>query len=176
MKSGVATWQAYNTVGRLRPVQRAGRDGYGDRSLAVSLDRPYDHDGAFLFLVYERKLIKLAERMGLPLAYLTSMDIAADPRPAGRGQRAGLARARRVLDAAGARARDRGPGPRREPGVPGRQRDVPADPARADRARRRTGWSSATRPATQQDPMYGKDNALVTNDFREPRTPTRSRR
>ena len=29
-------------------------------------------------MVYERKLINLAERMGLPLAYLTSMDIASD--------------------------------------------------------------------------------------------------
>src|SRR6202042_2545136 len=53
---------------------------YDNRSYVVSMDRPGDVDGAYLFMVYERKLVNLAERLGLPLAYLTSMDIASDPR------------------------------------------------------------------------------------------------
>ena len=53
---------------------------YDNRSLAVSFDRPYDRTGAYLFLVYEQKLVSMAERMGLPLAYLTGVDIAADAR------------------------------------------------------------------------------------------------
>ena len=45
----------------------------------VSLDRPYDLTGAYLFLAHERNLIQLAERIGVPLAYETSMDLATDP-------------------------------------------------------------------------------------------------
>ena len=74
----MSTWQAYNTWGGYDLYLGPGA-GYANRSLAVSLDRPYDQQGAYLFLVYERKLINLAERLGLPLAYLTSMDIATDP-------------------------------------------------------------------------------------------------
>ena len=43
-------------------------------------DWPYDLDGAHLFPNPERKLVQLAERLGLPLAYQTSMDLAAYPR------------------------------------------------------------------------------------------------
>ena len=42
----------------------------------VSLDRPYGGNGASMFLTYERNAIKLAEQLGIPLAYVTSMDIA----------------------------------------------------------------------------------------------------
>jgi hypothetical protein len=78
LRQAVATWQAYNQWGGYDLYNGPGGIAdYASRSLAVSLDRPYDQDGAFLFLAHERKLIALAERMGLPLAYLTSMDIAA---------------------------------------------------------------------------------------------------
>ena len=43
------------------------------------MDRPYDGKGADLFLAFERKLINVAERLGLPLAYTTSMDLDRDP-------------------------------------------------------------------------------------------------
>ena len=80
IKNGVATWQAYNTWGGYDLYHGPGGiTDYGNRSLAVSLDRPYDASGAFMFLDHERKLIELAERLGLPLAYVTSMDIDADP-------------------------------------------------------------------------------------------------
>ena len=80
IKNGVETWQAYNTWGGYDLYNGPGGVAdYNNRSLAVSLDRPYDQNGAYMFLFHERKLIALAERLGMPLAYVTSMDIAADP-------------------------------------------------------------------------------------------------
>ena len=70
----MATWQAYNTWGGYDLY--LGPPGVRRPRAGVSLDRPYDQEGAYLFMVYERKFINLAERLGLPLAYLTSMDIA----------------------------------------------------------------------------------------------------
>ena len=83
LKSCVQTWQAYNTWGGY-DLYKGPSGAYADRSLAVSLDRPYDLNGADMFLTYERNVVKLAEHMlaehGAPgLAYVTSMDIAADP-------------------------------------------------------------------------------------------------
>ncbi|MFI5754757.1 N,N-dimethylformamidase beta subunit family domain-containing protein [Streptomyces sp. NPDC051569] len=74
----VATWQAYNAWGGYSLYR--GKDGaYGTRSLSVTFDRPYDGNGAVKFLVYERALVVLAERLGIPLAYTTGTDIHADP-------------------------------------------------------------------------------------------------
>jgi hypothetical protein len=73
-----ATWQAYNTWGGYSLYE--GRDGsYAHRALAVSFDRPYDGSGAEKFLVYERALVVLAERLGIPLAYTTGLDVHLDP-------------------------------------------------------------------------------------------------
>ena len=83
LKACVPTWQAYNTWGGYDLYQ--GPNGaYADRSLVVSLDRPYHGNGAGLFLTYERNVVKLAEFLttrpgGLDLAYVTSMDLHADP-------------------------------------------------------------------------------------------------
>ncbi|SHL11051.1 N,N-dimethylformamidase beta subunit family domain-containing protein [Actinacidiphila paucisporea] len=72
------TWQAYNDWGGYSLY--TGRDGtYGHRSYAVSFDRPYAASGAEKFLVYERPLVVLAERLGLPLAYTTGTDVHRDP-------------------------------------------------------------------------------------------------
>ncbi|ANW16898.1 N,N-dimethylformamidase beta subunit family domain-containing protein [Streptomyces clavuligerus] len=73
-----ATWQAYNAWGG-SSLYRGPGGGYGDRSLAVSFDRPYDGSGAEKFLVHERAAVVLAERMGLPLAYTTGCAVHADP-------------------------------------------------------------------------------------------------
>ncbi|MEU3338343.1 N,N-dimethylformamidase beta subunit family domain-containing protein [Streptomyces sp. NPDC002144] len=73
-----ATWQAYNRWGGYSLY--GGADGsYFTRSLAVSFDRPYDSVGAEKFLVYERPLVVLAERLGIPLAYTTGADVHRDP-------------------------------------------------------------------------------------------------
>ncbi len=78
LMNGVTTWQAYNTWGGYSLYQ--GPDGgYGDRARVVSFDRPYASVGADKFLTYEQPLISLAERLGLPLAYATDVDLASDP-------------------------------------------------------------------------------------------------
>jgi hypothetical protein len=80
IKNCVATWQAYNTWGGYDLYNGpGGLSDYANRSLAVSLDRPYDASGAYMFLWHEQKFIALAERSGVPLAYTTSVDIDADP-------------------------------------------------------------------------------------------------
>ncbi|HVB42345.1 MAG TPA: N,N-dimethylformamidase beta subunit family domain-containing protein [Streptosporangiaceae bacterium] len=169
LKSAVATWQAYNTWGGYDLYQGPG-GGYDNRSRVVSLDRPYDRSGAFLFMVYERKLINLAERMGLPLAYLTSMDIARDGH---------------ALDGASALV---SPGhdeywspPERAHVTAARDAGVNLAFLGANAMFRRTRLEPSRlgedrrvicyRTSYRQDPMYGKHNALVTNDWREPPHP-----
>jgi hypothetical protein len=169
LKNAVATWQAYNTWGGY-DLYKGPAAGYADRSLAVSLDRPYDLEGAFLFMVYERKLINLAERIGLPLAYLSSADIATDPHalagasalvspghdeywtPAERQHVTTARNAGTNIAFLGANAMFR------------RIRLAP------------TGLGQGRlvicyKTSYQQDPLYGKDDALVTNDFRAPPHP-----
>ena len=165
LKSCVPTWQAYNTWGGYDLYKGPG-GSYGNRSTAVSLDRPYDLNGADMFLTYERNVVKLAEFLGLPLAYATSMDIAADPH---------------LLDGASALI------------SPGHDEYwTPAERANVTAARdagvnlaflganamfRRTRLDAGGRlvicykTSYTQDPEYGKDNALVTSDWREPPAP-----
>jgi hypothetical protein len=78
IKHAVATWQAYNLWGGY-DLYKGPDMSYGTRSLAVSLDRPYDLNGADMFLTYEGNLVKLAESLGLPLAYVTGTDLATEP-------------------------------------------------------------------------------------------------
>ena len=169
IKNGVSTWQAYNMWGGYDLYLGPGA-GYSDRAFAVSLDRPYDKEGALLFMVYERKLVNLAERLGVPLAYLSSMDLATDPHALDGAsalispghdeywtpqERAHVTAARDAgvnLAFLGANAMFRRI--RLEPTGLGPNRVV-----------------VCYKTSYQQDPMYGKDNALVTNDFREPPHP-----
>ncbi|MEV4070517.1 N,N-dimethylformamidase beta subunit family domain-containing protein [Nonomuraea fuscirosea] len=71
--NAVTTWQAYNLWGG-RSLYK-GPSGYADRSRAVSFDRPYDGTGARLFLDFEKEALAVAEASGVPLAYLTSLDL-----------------------------------------------------------------------------------------------------
>ncbi len=165
IKNAVATWQAYNTWGGYDLYLGPGQ-AYANRSLAVSLDRPYDGSGAPMFLTYERNIIKLAERMGLPLAYVTGMDIAANPH---------------LLDGASAVI------------SPGHDEYwTPAERAHVSAARdagvnlaflganaifRRTRLAATGlgadrlvicyKTSYRQDPLYGRDNTLVTSDWRD---------
>jgi hypothetical protein len=169
IKNGISTWQAYNTWGGY-DLYRGPGGGYATRSLAVSMDRPYDVEGAFLFLVYERKLINLAERMGLPLAYLSSVDIATDP---------GVLRGASALVSPGhdeywtpqerqhvTAARDAGTNVAFL-GANAMFRRIRLAPTRLGAGRLVICYKTSYR----QDPMYGRDNALVTNDFRAPPAP-----
>ncbi|MFG1689207.1 N,N-dimethylformamidase beta subunit family domain-containing protein [Nonomuraea sp. NPDC049269] len=71
--NAVTTWQAYNLWGGRSLYQGPG--GFDTRSRKVTFDRPYDTSGARLFLDFERSAIAVAERSGVPLAYLTSLDL-----------------------------------------------------------------------------------------------------
>jgi hypothetical protein len=165
LKSCVSTWQAYNTWGGY-DLYKGPSASYRNRSLAVSLDRPYDLNGADMFLTYERNVVKLAESLGLPLAYATGMDIAADPH---------------LLDGASGLI---SPG-HDEYWTPGERAKVTA--ARDDGVnlaflganamfrRIRLGADGRLvicyKTSYTEDPEYGKDNALVTSDWREPPVP-----
>ena len=168
IKNCVATWQAYNTWGGYDLYHGpAGPADYSNRSLAVSLDRPYDASGAYMFLWHEQKFITLAERSGLDLAYITSMDIESDPQQ---------------LDGASALfslGHDEYWSPPERAHVTA-ARDAGTNLAflGANCCFRRTRIASTQlgpgrlvicyKTSYLQDPMYGKDNALVTSDWREP--------
>jgi hypothetical protein len=174
LKSCVQTWQAYNTWGGY-DLYKGPTGEYDNRSLAVSLDRPYDLNGADMFLTYERNAVKLAEYLttgshGLNLAYVSSMDIAADP---------GLLDGASALVSMG----------HDEYWTPAERANVTA--ARnsgvniaflgANAMFRRTRLNPTSlgdarlvvcyKTDYTQDPMYGKDNSLVTSDWREPPDP-----
>jgi hypothetical protein len=171
LKSCVQTWQAYNMWGGYNLYKDAA-GAYANRSLVVSLDRPYDANGADYFLTYERNVIKLAEHLvadgaGLELAYVTSMDIAADPN---------------LLDGASAlvsMGHDEYWTPEERASVTAaRNKGVNLAFLGANAVFRRTRLQpSALGSARQvvcyktdytQDPMYKKDPSEVTSDWREP--------
>ncbi len=171
IKNSTETWQAYNTWGGYDLYNGPGGSAdYSNRSLAVSLDRPYDNNGAFYFLWHEQKLIALAEQLGLPLAYTTSMDIAASP---------ALLKGASALFCLG---HDEYWTPEERANVTA-ARDAGVNVAfmGANTMFRRTRLDSTKLGANrlvicyktsyQQDPLYGKDNALVTSDWREPPNP-----
>jgi hypothetical protein len=169
IKNGIETWQAYNTWGGY-DLYKGPQGDYANRSRVVSLDRPYDGNGADMFLTYERNVVKLAEFMGIPLAYVTSMDIAADPH---------------LLDGASAvlsLGHD-------EYWSPGERANVTA--ARdagvnlaflgANALFRRTRLEATAlgqdrlvvcyKTSYTDDPMYGQDPSLVTSDWRDVPSP-----
>jgi hypothetical protein len=171
IKNSVSTWQAYNLWGGYDLYNGpAGAADYDNRSLVVSLDRPYDLTGAYMFLAHERSLIQLAERLGLPLAYETSLDLATQP---------GLLTGASALITGG---HDEYWTPQERAAVTA-ARDAGVNVAflgantmfrRIRLAPSELGASRQVicyKTSYQRDPLYGKDNALVTNDYREPPDP-----
>jgi hypothetical protein len=171
VKNCTETWQAYNTWGGYNLYNGpGGAADYNNRSLAVSLDRPYDSNGAYMFLWHEQKFIALAESTGLPLAYTTSMDIDADPH---------------LLDGASALFclghDEYWTPPERANVTAARDAGVNMAFLGANSMFRRTRMASTKlgprrliicyKTSYLQDPEYGKDNALVTSDWREPPDP-----
>ena len=171
IKNCTETWQAYNTWGGYDLYNGPGGVAdYNNRSFAVSLDRPYDMNGAHMFLWHEQKFIALAERLGRPLAYVTSMDIDGDPK---------------LLDGAHALfslGHDEYWTPPERANVTA-ARDAGTNLAflGANCMFRRTRLAATKlgqrrliicyKTSYLQDPMYGKDNKLVTSDWREPPNP-----
>jgi len=164
LKNGVETWQAYNLWGGY-DLYKGPQGDYASRSLAVSLDRPYDSNGAAMFLTYERNAVKLAEQIGIPLAYVTSMDIAADPH---------------LLDGASALislGHDEYWSPAERANVTvARDAGVNLAFLGANALFRRTRLEATAlgpdhlvvcyKTSYPDDPMYGKDPSLVTSDWR----------
>ena len=68
----VATWQAYNDWGGYSLYEAPPGDR---RSWTVSFDRPYPAPGAGEMLYGALPVVVAAERLGLPLAYLTNIDV-----------------------------------------------------------------------------------------------------
>jgi hypothetical protein len=72
------TWHAYNRWGGTSLYR--GATGFADRAYAVSLDRPIDYgQGTGDYVGNEAALGQLAEKLGLPVAYVTDTDLHADP-------------------------------------------------------------------------------------------------
>ncbi|SDI02028.1 N,N-dimethylformamidase beta subunit family domain-containing protein [Nonomuraea jiangxiensis] len=71
--NAVTTWQAYNLWGGRSLYEGPG--GFAGRSRTVTFDRPYDGAGARLFLDFEKDALAVAEQSGVPLAYLTNLDL-----------------------------------------------------------------------------------------------------
>jgi hypothetical protein len=171
IKNSTATWQAYNLWGGYNLYNGpGGAADYNNRALAVSLDRPYGLNGASAFLVHERNVIQLAERLGMPLAYASSMDIATDPH---------------LLDGASALFSlghdEYWSPPERANVTAARNAGTNLAFLGANCCFRRTRLAGSGLGANRliicyktsytQDPEYGKDNKLVTSDWREPPYP-----
>lgn len=164
--SPVTTWQAYNVWGCCDLYQ--GADGsFATRSRAVSFDRPYSHeDGAGQFLVDELGVLAEASRLHLRLAYVTDVDLHTDPH---------------ILDGASAvvsMGHDEYWSPAMRAAVTA-ARDNGTNLAFLGanaifrRIRFGSSWTGPDRleinyKVAGEDPLYGRDNRIVTADWPSP--------
>jgi hypothetical protein len=162
----VTSYQAYNSWGGADLYN--GPDGsYSSRARAVSFDRPYQsEDGAADFFQLEQPLVSLAERLGLPLAYRTGVDLDEDPH-ALDGAAAVVSEGhdeywspemRAVLTA----ARDHG-SDLAFFGANAVFRKIRFEDSALGRDRVVVNYKNP-----QEDPLYGKDDAQVTGDWPSP--------
>ncbi len=73
--NAVTDWQAYNSYGGYS-LYHGPAAAYGDRATKVSFDRPYSYDfglGSGDFLGNELPLVSLAEKLGLNVTYVNSI-------------------------------------------------------------------------------------------------------
>lgn len=164
---GVTTWEAYNQWGGYSLYD--GPQGFGDRSYAVSFDRPYPGSGADLFLSFDQPPIALAESTGLPLAFETDVDIDEHPRLL-RGARAVIslghdeyysAAMRRAVFAARASGTNVA-----FLGANAMYRHIRFVGSSLGRDRVEVGYKVA-----RLDPEYGHNNAATTQNWRDPPDP-----
>ncbi len=76
--ASVTTWQAYNLWGG-RSLYRNEGGGFDGRSYAVSTHRPFDKTGRSLLYAFEIPVVRVAEQSGVPLSYLTNIDLSLTP-------------------------------------------------------------------------------------------------
>jgi len=160
------TYQAYNLWGGY-DLYQGPRRHEALRARLVSFDRPYDREnGAADFFAEEQPLLSYAERLGLPLAYISSVDLDLDPHV--------LVGARAVIS----EAHDEYWSPRMR-AVVTRARDRGANLAffGANEIYRRIRFGSSPLGPDRievnyrnprEDPLYGIDNALVTANWPAP--------
>ena len=75
--SSILTWQAYNGWGGYSLYKGPNRTR-GSRAMVVSFNRPYDGDGAGQFRYMEFPIVRLAEKLGIDLNYITDLELAKD--------------------------------------------------------------------------------------------------
>jgi len=166
--NAVTTWQAYNLWGGYDLYE--GKNGaYATRSRVVSFDRPYSvSNGAADFLGLEYPLVSLVESLGLDVTYLTDVDLQRQPDPLlahkavislGHDEYYSLLMRQNMTD-----ARDHGVN-LAFLGANAIYRHIrfASSPLGADR-------HEICYKDAQEDPLYGKDNADVTVDWRDPPT------
>ena len=160
------TYQAYNLWGGYDLYQGPHHNS-ALRARVVSFDRPYQReDGAADFFAEEQPLLSYAERLGLPLAYISSIDLDLDPHVLD-GARAVVSEAHdeywsRAMRAVLTGARDRGV-------------NLAFIGANEIYRRIRLGSSPLVPDRIEvnyriprEDPLYGIDNALVTANWPDP--------
>ena len=178
--NAVTSWQAYNrwggyslyygnVGGALTYTQSSGGGTYADRARIVSFDRPYPHDwaaGASDFVGNELPLIFQAEQLGLDVSYWTDVDLHEQP---------GLVANHRALLSAG--HDEYWSTPMRSGvesaihaglnvgflGANACYRQVRLEPSPSGPDRHVVCYKSAA-----EDPLTGKDDALVTVNWDQP--------
>ena len=75
--SSVLTWQAYNEWGGYS-LYKGPQRTRASRGMVVSFNRPYDGDGAGQFRYMEFPILRLAERLGIDINYLTDLELNKD--------------------------------------------------------------------------------------------------
>lgn len=170
--NGDTTWQAYNVFGGYSLY--VGPNGaYATRARAVTFDRPYGGNeggqGDSEFQANLLPLLSLVERLGLPTEYLSDTDLHADPHaldgavavlsPGHDEYYSSLMRER--LQA----ARDRGTN-LAFLGANAIYRHIRLGSTTVGENRLETCYKEP-----QEDPLYGRDNAEVTGQWRYPPDP-----
>ena len=72
--SSLLTWQAYNEWGGYSLYKGPDR-ARSSRAMVVSLNRPYDGDGAGQFRYMEYPIVRIAEKLGLDMNYMTDLEL-----------------------------------------------------------------------------------------------------
>jgi hypothetical protein len=170
--NGDTTWQAYNVFGGYSLYQ--GSNGsYATRARAVTFDRPYGGNeggqGDSEFQANLLPLLSLVERLGLPAEYLSDTDLHADPH-ALDGALAVLSPGHDEYYSTVMRerlqfARDRGTN-LAFLGANAIYRHIRLGPTPMGENRLQTCYKEP-----QQDPLYGRDDAEVTGQWRYPPDP-----
>ena len=164
--SPVTSYQAYNLWGGYDLYN--GPDGnFGSRARVVSFDRPYQgSDGAGDFFRLEQPLVSYAERLGLPVAYLTSTDLDLSP-DALDGAAAAVSEGHDeywspAMRATITRARDQGTN-LAFLGANAIYRKIRFQPSALGPDRVEVNYKDPT-----EDPLYGTDAAAVTGNWPDP--------